>query len=92
MVAGQGEVFCMLSINQTGVTHELDSLCNHKMLMKTVTSEKFMDNRAFEHLTTEDDGIKITLEFPCSPQDDSAISEVKNILAGILNEYLENES
>lgn len=51
-----------------------------------------MDHREFEHLTTEDNGIKITLEFPCSPKDNSTISEVKNILAGILNEYLENES
>ena len=82
----------MLSINQTDITHELDSLCSHKMLMKTVTSEKSMDNQAFEHLTTEDNGITITLEFPCFPQDDSSISEVKNILAGLLNEYLENES
>ena len=51
-----------------------------------------MDNQVFEHLTAEDNGIKIILEFPCYSQDDSAISEVKNILAEILNEYLENES
>lgn len=50
-----------------------------------------MDNQAFEHLTIKDNGIKITLEFPCSPQDDSTISEVKKILAEIMNEYLDNE-
>ena len=49
-----------------------------------------MDNQAFKHITTEDNGIKITLEFPLFSQDDSAISEVKSILAEILNEYLEN--
>ena len=33
--------------------------------------------------------MKITLEFPCSFQDDSIIAEVKSILAGMLNEYIE---
>lgn len=51
-----------------------------------------MDNQTVEHFMTEDKGIKITLEFPCSSQDDSTLSEVKSILAGILNEYLETVS
>lgn len=48
-----------------------------------------MDSQTLESLTKEDEGMKITLEFPCGLQDDSIASEVKNILAGILNEYLE---
>lgn len=51
-----------------------------------------MDNQSFHYITTEDNGMKITLEFPANPQDDSITSEVKSILAGILNEYLENLS
>lgn len=78
----------MLSINQTGIVHESDSLCSHKMLMKTITSEKSMDNQAFEYLTTEDNGMKITLEFPRFSPNDTIIAEVKNILSGILDEYL----
>lgn len=67
---------------------ESDSLQNHKIPMRKAASEKSMDNQTFEHMITEDNGIKITLEFPCSPQDDSIISEIKSILAGMLNEYL----
>lgn len=49
-----------------------------------------MDSQTFESLTREDDGMKITLEFPRGSQDDSSISsEVKNILEGIWNAYLE---
>ncbi len=77
---------------QIEMKHELDSLCNHKIPMRTVSLEKFMDNQVFEYLMTEDNGMKITLEFPRSSQNDSVISEVKSILAGILNEYLEKAS
>lgn len=48
-----------------------------------------MDNQLFEYITTEDNGMEITLEFPRGLQDDSIITEVKCILAGMLNEYLE---
>ena len=51
-----------------------------------------MDSQAFEYITTEEKGIKITLEFPCNLQDASIILEVKNILAEMLNEYLEKVS
>ena len=48
-----------------------------------------MDSQTFEYITTEDNGMEITLEFPCDLQDTSVISEAKSILAGMLNEYLE---
>jgi len=51
-----------------------------------------MDSQAFKYIVKEDNGIKIILEFPCSSQSDSIISEVKSILSGILNEYLEKTS
>ena len=50
-----------------------------------------MDSQVFQCITIEDNGMEITLEFPCSPQDGFIISEAKSILAGMLNEYLENE-
>ncbi len=79
-------------INQTKMKQESDSLRNHKIPVRTVSPEKSMDNQAFEYLVTEDNGMKITLEFPRSSQNDSIISEVKSILSGILNEYLEKAS
>ncbi len=51
-----------------------------------------MDSQAFEYLTAEENGMKITLEFPCGFQDSSITSEVKSILAEILKEYLEKVS
>ncbi len=51
-----------------------------------------MDSQAFEYITMEDNGMKITLEFPCDIQDDPITSEIKCILAGMLNEYLEKIS
>ncbi len=50
-----------------------------------------MDFQAFEYLTAEDNGMQVTLEFPCGFQDESITAEVKSILAGILNEYFEQE-
>ncbi|KAI4452457.1 hypothetical protein C823_007041 [Eubacterium plexicaudatum ASF492] len=50
-----------------------------------------MDSQVFYCLTTEDKGMKITLEFPCNFQDSSIISEVKSILDGMLHEYFEKE-
>ena len=51
-----------------------------------------MDNQAYEYITTEDNGMEITLEFPRGLQDDSIVSEVKNILAGMFHDYLEKIS
>lgn len=81
-----------MRIKQMESVYESDNLSLHNMRVKSRTLEISVNSQAFEYIEAEDNGIKITLEFPCSPQDDSAISEVKNILAGILNEYLENES
>lgn len=89
---GREEVFYMLCVKQTSITQELDDLRNNKIPIRTVTSEKSMDDQAFERLITEEDGIRITLEFPCSPKDDSIIPEIKGILARMLNEYLEKAS
>lgn len=72
--------------------YESDNLCIHKMRTKRRSLEKFVDNQAFKYITTEDNGMEITLEFPRDLQDDSIISEVKNILAGMLNEYFEKVS
>ncbi len=82
----------MLCIDLTEFKQESDSLRNHKISIRTVSPEKSMDNQTFEYLITEDSGMKITLEFPQSSQNDSVIAEVKCVLAGILNEYLEKIS
>lgn len=51
--------------------------------------EKSVDSQVFQCITTEDNGMEITLEFPCNSQEGFIISEAKSILAGMLNEYLE---
>ncbi len=51
-----------------------------------------MDSQAFQYLITEENGMRITLEFPCNSQDDSIIPEVKSILERMLHEYFENSS
>lgn len=82
---------CMF-VKKSDSVYESDNLSIHKMRAKRRSLEKSVDNRAFEYITTEDNGMVITLEFPRGLQDDSIISEVKNILAGMLNEYFENVS
>ncbi len=69
--------------------YESDNLSIHKMRAKRRNLEKSVDSQTFEYITTEDNGMEITLEFPCDLQDTSVISEAKSILAGMLNEYLE---
>lgn len=81
-----------MCVDQTEIKQESDNFLNHKMPMRTTTSEMSMDNQTFKHLVAEDNGMKIILEFPCSPQDDSIISEVKELLAEMLNEYLKEAS
>lgn len=51
-----------------------------------------MDSQAFEYRTMEDGGMKITLEFPCDPEEKSIILEVKSILSAMFKEYLEKIS
>lgn len=91
MCAGYGEVLCM-RVKQLNSVYESDNLSIHKMRAKRRSLEKSVDNQAFEYITTEDNGMEITLEFPRGLQVDSIITEVKSILAGMLNEYLENVS
>ncbi len=81
-----------MRVKQLDSVYESDNLSIHKMRAKRRSLEKSVDNQAFEYITTEDDGMKITLEFPHGLQDDSIITEVKSILAGMLNEYLEKVS
>lgn len=81
-----------MRVKQTDPVYELDNLSLHNMRVKSRTLEKSVDSQAFEYITTEDSGMKITLEFPCSFQGDPIIAEVKSILAGMLNEYLEKVS
>ncbi len=75
-----------------GSIYESDNLSFHKMRVKNRTLERSVDSQAFEYITMEDNGMKITLEFPCDIQDDPITSEIKCILAGMLNEYLEKIS
>ena len=88
MGARYGEVLCMCA-KQLDSVYESDNLSIHKMKVKGRNLGKSVDSQAFEYIETEDNGMKITLEFPCSFQDDSIIAEVKSILAGMLNEYIE---
>ena len=88
MCAGYGEVLCM-RVKQTDSVYVSDNLSIHKMKVKGRNLGKSVDSQAFEYIETEDNGMKVTLEFPCSFQDDSIIAEVKSILAGMLNEYIE---
>ncbi len=81
-----------MRVKQMDSVYELDNLSIHNMRVKNRILEKSVDSQAFEYIETEDNGMKITLEFPCSLQDDSIIAEVKSILAGMLNEYLEKVS
>ncbi len=78
-----------MRVKQMDSVYELDNLSLHNMRVKSRILEKSVDSQAFEYIETEDNGMKITLEFPCSFQDDSIIAEVKSILAGMLNEYIE---
>lgn len=81
-----------MRVKQLNSVYESDNLSIHKMRAKRRSLEKSVDNQAFEYITTEDNGMEITLEFPRGLQVDSIITEVKSILAGMLNEYLENVS
>ena len=73
---------------QLDSVYESDNLSIHKMRAK----RRSLDNQAYEYITTEDNGMEITLEFPRGLQDDSIVSEVKNILAGMFHDYLEKIS
>lgn len=79
-----------MCVKQMDPAYESDNLSFHKMRVKSRILEKSVEDQAFEYITTEDkdNGMKITLEFPCNLQDDSITSEVKCILVGMLNEYL----
>ena len=81
-----------MQVKQTDSVYESDNLPVHKMKVKNRILEKSVDSQALKRITTEDNGMKITLEFPCNPQDDSLTSELKSILAGMLNEYFEKVS
>lgn len=48
-----------------------------------------MDSQVCKYITTEDNGMEITLEFPCNSQDGFITPEAKSILAAMLNEYIE---
>lgn len=91
MGARYGEVLCMCA-KQLDSVYESDNLSIHKMRAKRRSLEKSVDNQAYEYITTEDNGMEITLEFPRGLQDDSIVSEVKNILAGMFHDYLEKVS
>lgn len=81
-----------MRVKQTDSVYESDNLSLHNIRVKSRTLEKSVGSQAFEYIEAEDNGMKIILEFPCSFQDDSIITEVKSILAGMLNEYLEKVS
>ena len=73
---------------QLDSVYESDNLSIHKMRAKRRSLEKSVDNQAYEYITTEDNG----MEIPRGLQDDSIVSEVKNILAGMFHDYLEKVS
>ena len=82
-----------MCVKQIDTVQESDNLLVHKMTLRKVIPERFMDNQDFDRLTTEEKGMIIVSEFPKNPQNtDSIVREVRIILHTILWEYLDKAS
>lgn len=82
-----------MCVKQIDTVQESDNLLVHKMTLRKVIPERFMDNQDFDRLTTEEKGMIIVSEFPKNPQNtDSIVREVRKILHTILWEYLDKAS
>ena len=80
-----------MCVKKTNTIPESDNLSIHKIIMRNVILEKFVDNQKLDQITTEENGMTITFEFPQNSSDNDNLikQEIKDILKSSLFEYIE---
>lgn len=83
-----------MCVKKANTIPELDNLSIHKIIMRNVILEKFVDNQKFDQITIEENGMTINFEFPQNSSDNDNLikQEIKDILKSSLFEYIEKIS